>query len=59
MLILQIVLLTTLLVISYLYIRAGNIDLVVVILWASPMAHAVKNLPSMQETQETQVRSLG
>ena len=26
--------------------------------WASPMAQQVKNLPAMQETQETWVRSL-
>ena len=26
---------------------------------ASPMAQAVKNLPAMQETQDTQVQSLG
>ena len=28
-------------------------------LWASPMAHRVKNLPTMLVTQDTQVRSLG
>ena len=28
-------------------------------LWASPMAHRVKNLPAMLVTQDTQVRSLG
>ena len=27
--------------------------------WASPMAQRVKNLPAMQETQETPVQSLG
>ena len=27
--------------------------------WASPVAQQVKNLPAMQETQETWVRSMG
>ena len=28
-------------------------------IWTSPMAQMVKNLPAMQETQETWVQSLG
>ena len=30
-----------------------------ILLWASQVAQWVKNLPAKQETQETQVRSLG
>ena len=37
----------------------GNGILLQLLQWGSPVAQRVKNLPALQETQETQIQSLG